>query len=100
MTDLTIAEVPHPNAVVRHRYSRYFAPDGSRWIRHGLFLSYHEDGSLASEGNDEHGAEVGLWKDFHPNGQIAAEGLYVNGAQAPGWRYWTDDGREEDAPRI
>jgi antitoxin component YwqK of YwqJK toxin-antitoxin module len=97
VSDLNIAEIPYPTGVVQHRYARYLAPDGSRWIRHGLFRSYHEDGSLASEGNYEHGVEQGLWRDFYPNGRLAAEGNYVDGQEAEGWRYWTEEGKEEQS---
>ena len=54
MVDLQIAEIPYPSGAVRFRYSRYLATDGSAWVRHGLFCSYHEDGSLASQGSYEH----------------------------------------------
>lgn len=95
MNELEIAEIPYPTGTVRYRYGRYLASDGTRWIRHGEFRSYHEDGALASEGRYEHGSEHGLWRDFHANGQIAAEGQYVNGVEAAGWRYWGEDGGEE-----
>ena len=57
MTDLAIAEVFYESGALRYRYARYQAPDGSRWIRHGLFVAYHENGAVASEGGYEHGVE-------------------------------------------
>ncbi|MGT0192277.1 toxin-antitoxin system YwqK family antitoxin [Burkholderia pyrrocinia] len=76
MAELNIAEVLYPSGALRSRYSRYLAADERRWIRHGLFVEYREDGTLASEGTYEHGVEHGVWKDFHPNGQLAALGDY------------------------
>ncbi len=72
------------------------APDGTRWIRHGLFQAFHPNGVLASEGLYQDGMEDGLWRDFHTNGQLAAEGSYSAGEKAEGWRYWGSDGQEED----
>ncbi|SFK94605.1 toxin-antitoxin system YwqK family antitoxin [Lysobacter sp. cf310] len=95
MTDLQIAEIPYPSGAVRFRYSRYLSADGSAWVRHGLFCAYHKDGSLASEGNYEHGQEHGQWRDYHTNGQLAAEGSYANGAETGIWRYWSADGSPE-----
>lgn len=95
MADLQIAEIPYPSGAVRFRYSRYLAADGSAWIRHGLFRAYHENGSLASEGNYEHGKESGAWRDYHPNGQVAAAGDYANGVQSGSWQYWSPNGTPE-----
>jgi antitoxin component YwqK of YwqJK toxin-antitoxin module len=95
MTDLQIAEILYPSGIVRLRYSRYLSADGSAWVRHGLFRAYHEDGTLASEGNYEHGQEHGRWRDYHSNGRLAAEGSYANGAEVGQWRYWAADGSSE-----
>lgn len=95
MPDLQIAEIAYSSGEIQFRYSRYLLPDGSAWIRHGLFRAYHEDGSLASEGNYEHGQEHGPWRDYHSNGQIAAEGSYANGVEMGVWRYWSEDGHPE-----
>ncbi|MGN6653667.1 toxin-antitoxin system YwqK family antitoxin [Trinickia sp.] len=95
MTDLAIAEVFYESGALRYRYARYQAPDGSRWIRHGLFVAYHENGAVASEGGYEHGVEHGPWKDFHPNGQLAALGCYDRGTEVDPWQYWDAEGQPE-----
>ncbi|ALM85393.1 toxin-antitoxin system YwqK family antitoxin [Bordetella sp. N] len=92
--ELNIAEIPHENGIVRYRYSRYLSADGKKWIRHGLFRAFHEDGTLASEGTYVDGVEHGLWRDFHANGKPAAEGNYENGQEAAGWKFWNDQGVE------
>ncbi|HEX2778338.1 MAG TPA: hypothetical protein VHM30_02495 [Gemmatimonadaceae bacterium] len=94
MPDLNIAEIPYESGAIRYRYSRYMAPDGARWIRHGLFRAYHENGALASEGNYEDGVEHGPWRDYHPNGRLAAEGQYDHGQEAGAWRHWDEEGHE------
>ena len=55
MAELEIAEISHDSGALRYRYGRYLAPDGGRWIRHGLFVAYHENGAIASEGTYEPG---------------------------------------------
>lgn len=95
MADLEIAEICYENGGVKYRYSRYLTSDGSRWIRHGLFVAYREDGTVASEGNYDHGVEHGPWKDFHPNGSIAASGNYDRGNELGTWTYWNADGQPE-----
>jgi antitoxin component YwqK of YwqJK toxin-antitoxin module len=94
--DLSIAEILHEDGYVQYRYSRYLASDGERWIRHGLFLAYHPNGDLASEGKYEHGLEQGLWRDYYDNGQKAAEGQYCDGREVAGsWVYWNPAGAQE-----
>jgi antitoxin component YwqK of YwqJK toxin-antitoxin module len=92
MSDLQIAEIPFEHGGVRFRYSRKMSPDGSRWIREGLFQAFHENGALASEGVYQGGAEHGPWRDFHDNGQLAAEGSYQAGEETGVWFYWDRDG--------
>jgi antitoxin component YwqK of YwqJK toxin-antitoxin module len=74
------------------------ASDGTRWIRHGAFVAFHENGALSSEGNYVHGAESGTWRDYHPNGQLAAEGNFVDGQGAGVRRFWDEDGSEQQQP--
>jgi ribosomal protein S27AE len=84
--ELNVAEIPYDDGTVRFRYARYLAPDGTRWVRHGLFRAFHPDGTLASEGHYEHGLESGVWRDYHANGQLAAEGTYSKGEKVGTWK--------------
>lgn len=93
--DLNLAEIPYESGVLRFRYTRFMAPDGTRWIRHGLFVAYHENGVVGSEGSYNDGKEHGLWRDFHENGQQASEGSYHKGEEVGMWRFWGPDGREQ-----
>jgi len=95
MADLEIAEICYENGGVKYRYSRYLASDGNRWIRHGPFVAYGDDGTAVSEGNYDHGVEPGPWKDFHPYGSIAASGNYDRGNEVRTWMYWDADGKPE-----
>lgn len=95
MADLEIAEIFYESGTIKYRYARYLAADGSRWVRHGLFVAYAEDGAVASEGTYEHGVEHGPWKDFHPNGRLAAAGNYDCGTEVGNWTYWDADGHEK-----
>jgi antitoxin component YwqK of YwqJK toxin-antitoxin module len=92
MSELNLAEIPYPDGIIRFRYTRYLSPDGTRWIRHGLFRAYWPDGSLASEGTYVDGAEHGLWVDMHPNGRLAARGHYEHGVEIGEWEFWKVDG--------
>lgn len=93
--DIHIAEIPYESGAIKFRYARVMAPDRTRWIRHGLFVAYHEHGAVASEGQYLDGKEDGLWRDLHPNGQLASEGRYRAGRQVGVWRFWNADGTEE-----
>lgn len=100
--DLHIAEVPYETGELKFRYARVLAADGLRWIRHGLFTEFHQNGQLASEGIYANGLEQGLWRDFYQNGQLAAEGNYAAGVETGVWRYWSPEGileSTEDYPR-
>lgn len=92
MPDLNIAEIFYESGEIRHRYARYLADDGSRWIRHGLFVAYHPNGQSASEGHYKDGVESGPWCDFHANGNKAAEGNYEQGEEVGQWKFWNEDG--------
>jgi antitoxin component YwqK of YwqJK toxin-antitoxin module len=92
---LDIAEIPYESGAIRFRYSRYMSADGTRWVRHGLFVAYHENGRVSSEGEYIDSLEQGTWRDYHENGQLAAEGCYVDGKEHGYWRYWDASGREE-----
>lgn len=93
--ELNIAEIFYESGELRARYSRYLASDGSKWVRHGLFTTFHQNGQLASEGNYIDGVEEGVWRDFHENGHIAAEGRYEKGQEAGQWLYWSSNGVAE-----
>jgi antitoxin component YwqK of YwqJK toxin-antitoxin module len=92
---MNTAEIPYDTGAVQFRYERRLAPDGTRWIRNGLFQAYHRNGLLATEGMYENGAETGLWRDHHESGQLAAEGSYRHGRKVGLWRYWDVDGKPE-----
>ena len=77
MQDLHIAEIPYESGAIHFRYSRFPSEDGTRWIRHGLFVEYSESGVVLAEGNYNNGKEEGLWCSYHDNGQKAAEGHYA-----------------------
>ena len=93
---LSIAEIYDESGVLKHRYSRYVSPDGTRWVRHGLFVSYYPDGKIASEVTFSHGQEEGQCRDYHPNGVLAADGQYRAGKEVGVWRYYGEDGSLED----
>lgn len=93
--ELNIAEIPYAAGPVRFRYARVMAPDGSRWIRHGLFVEYSETGRVLSEGQYVDGQEHGLWRDYYPDGQPASEGHYRSGQEVGVWRHWNPSGAEE-----
>jgi len=89
---LHIAEILGDSGRVKARYGRYMSGDGTRWIRHGLFVQYHGDGSVASEGEYVDGLENGPWRDFFENGRVAAEGVYIMGKEGGEWRFYLESG--------
>mgnify|MGYP004546618449 CR=1 FL=1 len=93
--DLNIAEISYETGEIRLRYARRLSPDGTRWIRHGLFTEFHRNGQMASQGIYENGLEEGSWHDFYESGQVAAQGMYSSGTEVGIWRYWNPDGIEE-----
>ena len=95
MSTLWIAEIPYEDGTIRFRYSRVLSPDGTRWIKDGLFQQFHPNGMLASEGEYVEGQEHGPWTDYHPNGQMAARGYYKNGKEVGRWEFWDENGVPE-----
>jgi len=93
---LNIAEIPYEDGTIQFRYARVMSEDGTKWIRHGLFQSFYENGKLASEGEYDSGLETGIWKSFHGNGQLAALGEYREGKEVGSWQYWDESGQLEN----
>lgn len=94
--ELCIAEIPYETGQIHYRYSRKMSQDGTRWIRDGLFVEYHPNGSVSSEGMYEEGLETGIWKDYHENGVLAAEGAYREGREVGVWRFYDEQGELEE----
>jgi antitoxin component YwqK of YwqJK toxin-antitoxin module len=84
-------EIPYDTGEIWCRYSRVLAPEGTGWIRHGLYREYERNGQIISEGAYKDGKEEGPWRVWYPNGQLAAEGQFAKG-EGFGWRYWNSDG--------
>jgi len=96
---LNIAEIFYPSGVIKARYSRYLSKDAKQFIRHGLYVAYYENGTIASEVTYAHGLEQGLSKDFYDNGQVASSGHYEQGKEHGTWNYWSPSG-EADIPVV
>lgn len=93
---LYMAEIPYETGELHFRYSRKMSPDGTKWIRDGLYQKFYKNGNVASEGSYREGLEEGAWKDYHENGNLAAEGYYSNGKETGIWRYYDEDGNFEE----
>lgn len=93
---LHIVEIPYETGEVHFRYSRKMSPDGTEWIRDGLFQDFYKNGNVGSEGLYVNGLEEGYWKDYHENGNLAAEGNYSKGKETGIWRYYDEDGNFEE----
>lgn len=96
MQDLHIAEIPYESGAIHFRYSRVLSEDGTRWVRHGLYVEYSESGIVLAEGNYANGQEEGLWCSFHENSQKAAEGHYAAGKEEGTWQFWSPAGQPEE----
>ena len=46
--DLKIAEIPYESGGVRFLYQRVLFEDGTRWLRHGLFVEYAVNGQVVA----------------------------------------------------
>ncbi|MBI5279576.1 MAG: hypothetical protein HY854_24300 [Burkholderiales bacterium] len=98
--DLNIAEIPYESGAVHLRYARALAADGTRWLRHGLFVEYAENGTVISEGSYQLGKEQGLWRDYYPNGRPAAVGEYEDGLENGVWQFWDAEGNAHEATFV
>ncbi len=58
---LYIAEIPYETGEIHFRYSRKLSADGIKWIRHGRFAEYYQNGKTAAEGYYSKGNESGTW---------------------------------------
>lgn len=47
---LYIAEILYETGQVYFRYSRKMSDDRTKWIRHGQFTEYHQNGNIMSTG--------------------------------------------------
>lgn len=93
--NLLIAEIPYEGGQIHFRFAYVPSEDGSKAVRHGLFVQYREDGTIACEGNFERDLEHGIWRDYHENGMLAAQGYYSYGKHEGPWQFWSSDGKDE-----
>lgn len=63
-----------------YKYSKKLSPDGTCFIKDGLF---------------EELLEEGIWKDYHENGNLAAEGYYHKGKEVEIWKWYDEEGNYE-----
>ena len=92
---LEIAEIPFETGELKYRYARRLDADGAKWIREGLFQSFHQNGQISAEGQYRDGLEEGLWLTYHDNGQLASRGTYHQGQEDGDWEFWDRDGQPE-----
>lgn len=67
--------------------------------RHGIWVSYYENGIKWSESNYSHGKRLGHSITFFPNGRVRYVGEYANDKQIGHWIFYDEDGKvvkEED----
>jgi len=60
----------------------------------GLWISWHENGQKASEGNYVNELREGLWISWDSNGQKYEEGNYRNGKKEELWILWYENGQK------
>ncbi len=60
--------------------------------RDGIWKSWHDDGSLWSEGSFVAGQREGVGTVYFPNGQKQIEGHYKHGKRVGKWKYWDESG--------
>lgn len=48
-------------------------------VKHGAFVTYHNNGNLSQEGNYEYDKKSGLWREYNPSGLLYREIFYKNG---------------------
>ena len=60
--------------------------------RHGLWLSYYENGIKWSESNYSHGVRMGHSITFFPNGRVRYVGEYADDKQSGHWIFYDEEG--------
>jgi antitoxin component YwqK of YwqJK toxin-antitoxin module len=66
--------------------------NGSKLVGHWRYYS-ETDGSLNKEGDYENNLKHGLWKTYHSNGTVASHGMYVLDEPQDTWEYFNDSGK-------
>ncbi|MEM9380767.1 MAG: toxin-antitoxin system YwqK family antitoxin [Planctomycetota bacterium] len=63
-----------------------------RGVRHGEWITLHDDGSLHERGQYVDGLRDGTWETFSPAGSLLMEAEYVEGQMDGDWRIYADAG--------
>ena len=71
-------------------FSRYLSEDGTNWIMHGKFMSFHSNGEMAASGEYTHNIKDGFWTNWYADGGIASCGTYRDGEKADDWEYFDE----------
>jgi hypothetical protein len=88
-----------PGGGPRAEYEVEVRSDG-RELRSGAWRSWHEDGTLASEGRFAEDRETGRWMLYHPGGAKAAEGSFARGERTGVWETFHADGARASKGRY
>ena len=114
----------YPNDQVKEQWTESKDSSGV-FVRHGKYLSWHQNGQERTVGEYSLGGKVGLWTTKDPNGRLAEweeyengerhglsvsyhanrnkkhEGKYVRGKREGVWRCWQENGMlKEDGSYV
>jgi antitoxin component YwqK of YwqJK toxin-antitoxin module len=59
----------------------------------GVYLSYHDNGELASKGTYKNGERDGLWVTYHTSGRLLIKETLKEGQREGPWEYYFVNGR-------
>ena len=66
--------------------------DQGRLVRHGLYLRWHDDETIAERGQYVNDRRAGEWVLHAPDGTLIGRGPYLDGERHGLWMTWFEDG--------
>ena len=74
-------------------YQVYWEPAYSRYVQHGYYEGFHEDGALRVAGQYRHGNRIGLWIEWYQNGKKKGEINWADGKPEGEVTEWYENGQ-------
>lgn len=72
----------------------YFVKDTNGYVLDGVYLSYHANGKIKTQGSYRNNLAVGQWEYFFENGAIKMKGDLAQDGKSGFWEYYFENGQK------
>ncbi len=72
----------------------YFVIDTNAYVLDGLYVAYHANGKVKTQGSYKNNLAIGVWDYFFENGAIKMKGNLTEDGKSGHWQYFYENGQK------